>query len=244
MDEQEKLLKMLFEIKMTAKVGRIRGRPPEFYEDECLTTPIAFARINEGFALASHRRQIENREELSPLSPIYINLRGLPKEVYDQIGRALSKIKLPTQPDCCVGIPEAGLQIVEAFSKYSGIPRACEFLQKVQTNGKKEITLGGTLKAIGDITVLLVDDGATSADTAIAAAKAMEDGGFKAMGIATVFDREQGAREKLKSHGLELYTIFTISRILNSGLEEGRLSTEQYARTMDYLGPNKQFLRF
>ena len=240
--EQEHLIDTLFTTEITAPVGKIRFPPPdnkpEYYKVERLTTPIAFAQFIDEFALVGHREEIKRGEELSPLSPIYINLRGLPRGVYNEIGLVLSQIELPTKPDFCVGIPEAGLPIMRAFSKYSGIPPYIDFLQKVQTDeGETKIIVREGIEGRGE-KVLLIDDVVTHADTKLQAARAMKERKFKVIGFAVACDREQGAREQLESLGYGLYAATRIRQILKNGLRTGKggLTRERYEQVMDYLG--------
>jgi orotate phosphoribosyltransferase len=236
--KQQRLIDTLFRTEITAPIGKVRFPPPnnkpEYYKVNRRTAPIAFAQsIDDEFALVGHREEIKRGEELSPLSPIYINLRGLPPEVYDEIGLVLSEIELSTEPDFCIGIPNAGIPIAEAFSEHSGIPIALDFLQKEE----ERIIMREGVEGRGE-KVLLIDDVVTHADTKLHAARAMEERGFKVMGFAVACDREQGAREQLESLGYGLYAATRISQILRYGLRMGKggLNRERYESTRNYLG--------
>ncbi len=239
--EQETLIDMLFTTETIAPVGRIRRLPPdykpEYYKVERPTRPIDFAQSDDEFALVSHREEIKRGEDLSPLSPIYINLRELPREVYDQMGIVLAQIELPVKPDFCVGIPKAGIPIMEAFSKRSEGIAFGDILEKRQTPEGEKIALKGRMTGRGE-KVLLIDDSAAQADIKFEAIEVMESGGFEVVGIAVVVDREQGASDRLRPHGYELSAALTITQILRRGLSTGGggINQERYNKVMHNLG--------
>jgi len=238
--EQEILIDMLFTTEIEAPIGKIRilsDGKPEYYKVTRKTTPIAFAQSDDEFALVNHREQIKREEPLSPLSPIYINLRKLPREVYDQMGIVLARLDLPVRPDFCTGIPEAGIPIMEAFSKHSdGIPFH-DILEKRPVSAGRGIFLREGLSGRQE-KALLLDDLATKADTKLEARGAMISGGFDVVSIAVVVDREQGAREQLRLYGYELIAAVTIRQILQYGLRTGGggIDQERYNGSMHYLG--------
>jgi orotate phosphoribosyltransferase len=79
-------------------------------------------------------------------------------------------------------------------------------------HGKKDVIIG----AVRDVNVLLVEDVTTSGGSAIYGINALRDAGAQADRVVTVVDREQGAGERLKKQGVNLYPLVTISEILQS----------------------------
>ena len=65
--------------------------------------------------------------------------------------------------------------------------------------------------------VVLLEDVCTTGGTLITAAERVRDAGLEIVGVLAVLDREEGGREKLKSAGLELNSIFTRQELLAAG---------------------------
>ncbi len=77
----------------------------------------------------------------------------------------------------------------------------------------------GTMKQLeGDYNqgqrVLLIDDVATTGGSLIEAARILRSSGLEVAEALVVVDREEGAREALRSEGIELYSLTTLKRIL------------------------------
>jgi len=135
-DTQEKLADLLIETKIQAKVRRRCKLPDGTYQfPEVIrnTSPIDFPQDPGEFVLKLHEHNPS-----APLSPIYINLRNLPEEVLDHIGKVLAEIESQETPDFCAGIPNAGIPIAQAYSKFSGI-ELINIFDKVQEKSGRRI---------------------------------------------------------------------------------------------------------
>ena len=70
----------------------------------------------------------------------------------------------------------------------------------------------GGLPANGRVVVM--EDSLTSGGSALRAASAVEAHGASVVGIVTLVDREEGARERIEAEGYELITVFTAAQLL------------------------------
>jgi orotate phosphoribosyltransferase len=102
------------------------------------------------------------------------------------------------------GIPLAVATALAAEKPYA-IIRAAE-----KSHGKKNIIIGN----VADKNVLLIEDVTTSGGSAIYGIETLRAAGAKADRVVTVVDREQGAEEMLKVHGVQLIPLVKVSEIL------------------------------
>ncbi len=221
---QEVLADLLFETEIFAKVGRRISLPEggfKLEKIERLTKPVDFDPQEAEFALKHHEENPHN-----PLSPFLINLRNLPPEVLYLVGKVLSEIKTEGEkPNICAGIPEAGVPLAEAYSRYSNI-EAMNILGKKQTETGRRIVPGE--KAKKRLRVRLIDDVVTKAKTKLEAIKAVEEAGYEVSDIFVLVDREQGGKEQLEKDGYALHAAFTISQLLDYYLGTGKISQEKF----------------
>ena len=69
----------------------------------------------------------------------------------------------------------------------------------------------------------------------IEAIKASESLGFEVVGIALLFDREQGGAEELKKMGYQVYSALKLSDTLDYFLEKGKIGGERFNQIKEYL---------
>lgn len=183
----------------------------------------------------------------APLSPIYINLRTPDNKE--------GPLMLPLVKEIC----EEFFIFIEAvlvvgFDLIAGIPRAGEPFAKVvsRLSRKPLITLGkkveGDRRKIDSVVageyspgqrVLLIDDLVTQADTKKEAIKACEEAGLRVVGIVVLVDREQGGSEELRRMGYGVYSVFTLSELLDFYVSEGSISSETRDRVLRYIVENR-----
>jgi orotate phosphoribosyltransferase len=65
-----------------------------------------------------------------------------------------------------------------------------------------------------DAQVVVLEDSLTSGGSALRAASAIEAHGCTIVGILTLVDREEGARERIEAEGYRLLTVFTAEELL------------------------------
>jgi orotate phosphoribosyltransferase len=230
-ESQERLADLLFETKIQAKVRRRRQLPDEtfeFYEIIRDTSPVGFPQDPGEFVLKLHEQKPE-----APLSPIYVNLRNLPEEVLDQIGKVLAEMGDGEIPDFCAGIPIAGVPIAQVYSKFSGI-ELVDIFEKEQTDSSRRIVPGLATQERGK-RARLIDDLVTKADTKLEAIRATEDLGYEVADIFVLVDREQSGVEQLAKAGYKLYAAFKLSQLLRYYLITGRIDQAQFDQVTSYL---------
>lgn len=239
-ETQEGLANLLFDTKTQAKVGRrreVRDEAGKLLRYELYTvvrdtSPIDFPVNNEEFALKLH----ETRPE-APLSLIYINLRNLPENLYEQIGKVLAEMPSEEKPDFCVGIPTAGTPIAEAYSKFSGVP-VIDIFTKEQTETGRRIVAGEKVEE-RRVKIRLIDDLVTRAHTKLEAIKAAESLGYEVTDILVLVDREQGGKDQLAVAGYKLLAAFPLSQLLNYYKRVGEIDQARYEEVTAYLAANR-----
>lgn len=232
-DAQEKLIDLFFTTKTEAKVGKRETLPDGTYhifKHLRPTAPIDFAQEGE-FALKLH-----DTNPSAPLSPIYINLRELPENVLDQIGKVLSEVTHDEAepPDFVTGIPKAGIALAQAYSRHSGIPFIEVFEKEEHGDGTRKIFSKPGVKGEGK-TLRIVDDLATHGETKIEAGYSAKSSDFRISDILVVVDREQGAGQELAEASLVMLSAFTMDQALKYGVRTGHITEDQYKEIREYL---------
>lgn len=230
---QEKLVQVLFDVRQIAPITRriqLADGTYRFDKIQRLTSPIDFAQEGE-FAIKEHEEHPE-----APLTPLYVNLRNLPPILEDQIGLVLAETINETA-DFCSGIPNAGTPLARAYSKYSGIPEADVF-EKLETPQGRRIIANKGFKASCS-KVRIVDDVAAQGNTKLEAIKAAESLGLTVVDVLVVVDRQQGAIENFAKAGYGIKAAVKLDQILKYGVRTGRISTDQYQQTIDYIQANR-----
>ena len=234
--KQKDLAIALLKTRTEAKVNR-RHRNPignfVFYTITRPTSPIDFPVNDEEFVLKLHEREPE-----APLSPIYINLRGLPGDLLTQVAETIAETLGDARPNFCVGIPEAGTPIAEEFTKSTGIPELRILDKGTSLTGRQIVPAPFSQRGEGR-SILLVDDLVTQADTKLEAAKAVEELGFRVFGVAVLIDREQGGATQLANKGYRLFAALKLTEVLRFYVQFGLITVQRYNQAMSYLAENK-----
>jgi orotate phosphoribosyltransferase len=84
-------------------------------------------------------------------------------------------------------------------------------------------------------TALLIDDLITRADSKIESARVLTENGLRVKDIAVLVDREQGGAQAVGEIGIACHVAFGLKELLSVFLEDKKISTEQYERTVTYL---------
>jgi len=171
-------------------------------------------------------------------SPIYLDLRVIVS--YPQVLRQVSEAMWKAVEGNCsfevtCGVPYTALPIATAMA----LDHDLKMLMR-----RKEVKDYGTKKAIeGHFdkgqTCLMVEDLVTSGMSVLETLDALTAVGLKCTDVVVLIDREQGGRENLKSHGLNLYSALTISEILAILSKHGKLSDEIVKSVKDFIAANK-----
>lgn len=140
-------------------------------------------------------------------SSYYVNLRGLPS--YPGLFRLVvdSMAEMTTKGpalDAFCSVPVSGLTIAAPLALQRGKP----LLYTAQGKQGAGRVLEGTVRP--GWKVMVVDDLATSGNTVLAAARAVEQEGGEVKHAAVVIDRLEGARETLSKKGIALHALMDI----------------------------------
>jgi orotate phosphoribosyltransferase len=110
--------------------------------------------------------------------------------------------------DIIAGVAVGGVPLAVATALAGGKPyaiiRAAE-----KSHGKKDMIIGSVMGK----NVLLIEDVTTSGGSALYGIETLRSAGARADRIVTVVDREQGAREMLKNHDIELIPLVNVSEL-------------------------------
>ena len=68
--------------------------------------------------------------------------------------------------------------------------------------------------------VLVVEDTTTTGNSPLAAVAALREAGAEVVGVATIVDRDTGAREVIEAQGLAYRSLFSLGDILGTGWQE------------------------
>jgi len=149
------------------------------------------------------------------VSSVYVDLRKLPSHPaeFKEVVRSLAGLAEHFSADYVCGIAVGGLPLATALAYELGKP-----LIYVRRERKDH----GTMKQLeGDYSrgarVLLVDDVATTGGTLSEATRVLRSEGLEVEAALVVVDREEGAREALRSLGVELLSLTTLRRLLEVG---------------------------
>jgi orotate phosphoribosyltransferase len=181
-------------------------------------------------------------------SPVYVNLRLLSShpralwrtaKVMWEMVRTLQAMArphiLPFQRVC--GIPFGGLQLALAFSLVSKMPLV--FIHPAKGKDAPEPFLEGIYQP-GE-TVLLIDDLVTSGTNIIDTAAWLHiNAGLRVRDVVVLVDRGEGAKERLHHYGLNLIPILTLEQILNYLMAAGKIESEWYRKSIDYIHRRRQ----
>jgi len=171
-------------------------------------------------------------------SPIYLDLRVIVSypDVLRQVSEAMWKaVEGNAKFDVTCGVPYTALPIATAMALDHGL----KMLMR-----RKEVKEYGTKKAIeGHFepgqTCLMVDDLVTSGMSVLETLDALNAVKLVCTDVVVLIDREQGGKENLKSHGLNLYSALTISEILSILSKHGKLTDEVVKSVHDFIAANK-----
>lgn len=232
---QQELADLLLNTQISAKViKRLQREDGSYYLQETsrLTSPIDFARGEGEFALKIHEVKPE-----APLSPFYVNLRNLPKEVLEKVAEVLAEVKLDTPQDFCSGVPKAAVVIAQKFSQVSGIP-FMDVFNKEGLNTHRSIVIKEGVQPKKDTRLLVIDDVIAHGKSKLEALAAAKEVGFY-VNMLVLIDREQGGIEQIEKEGCRVYPAMKLTDIFNYYLEKNMISKKQYAETLKYLSESR-----
>ncbi|XP_066253083.1 uridine 5'-monophosphate synthase-like [Euwallacea similis] len=183
------------------------------------------------------------------LTPVYFDLRvivsypSLMNDVSILLGQLIQEIvkeneckthlSSPGRNLIC-GVPITAIPITSLASVHIKIPMILK--RKVaKSYGTRELIEGVWNK--GD-TCVLVDDVIMFGDSILDTVKDLVDAGIKCSQAVVICDREQGAVEKLARKGIQVYSLLTLTQILEYLKEDNYVSQESCDMVRGYLAAN------
>jgi orotate phosphoribosyltransferase/uridine monophosphate synthetase len=177
-------------------------------------------------------------------SPVYVNLRLLisnptalwrsAQVILDEI-IALQSMREPRVApfDLVAGVPFGGLHLATAYSLTAKAPMI--YLHP------REDGAGNDIEGIysPNQTALIMDDLITGGGSILETVLTLEEAGIRVRDAVVLMDRQQGGRERLRQFGINLVSILTLEVVLNYLMSSGKISEEQYRRSIEYLKANR-----
>jgi orotate phosphoribosyltransferase len=111
--------------------------------------------------------------------------------------------------DIIAGVAVGGVPLATAVSVVSKKPYAI-IRSSEKGHGKKDLIIGN----VHGKNVLLIEDVTTSGGSALYGIEVLRSAGARADRVVTVVDREQGAGQMLKEHGVEIIPLVRVSELL------------------------------
>lgn len=179
----------------------------------------------------------------APLSPVYIDLRMLRRDVPTKQKAVVTYAELVRQLDfdLLADVPTAATPVVSSLSDKLEIgmitPRT-----DAKAHGTGTKIDGLTVEDKGK-TALLVDDLITTAASKLEAVRILRSEGIVVRDVLVLIDREQGGKEALAKEGLTLHAAFTMKQMLDFYLRVGTITKEVYDDTLFRLAALNKFLK-
>ncbi len=198
--------------------------------------------LERGFKLKLHEKNPD-----APLSPFFLNLRTLdnpnPGPLTDDIvglaARCMRRVQIAKKLrfNAVAGVPRAGDPFATKLAHYTGT--ACVVLEKHEHDGERSVAALKEKVPEWIRKVAVVDDLVTKADSKLEAIKVLRDQNLEVLDVIVLVDREQGGGKELSEWNCNLYSVFTITELLDLYLESGKISHPFWSRAQEYLVHNK-----
>jgi len=195
----------------------------------------------EGFKLKLHEKEPD-----APLSPIYLNIRGvghkdgtLLPEDFDLIAALLGNLidAFCREYEYLAGIPVAGEPIADALMrKYSSMQSNVRQLHFRKQENQSERRIGEIQEDVeADRRIVLVDHLITKADTKLEAISVCEAFPLEVEAVVVLVDRQQGGISQIESAGHEIVAALKLSELLSYYVETARIDQAKADEVEQYL---------
>lgn len=174
-------------------------------------------------------------------SPVYINprrlvsrpevMRRIANIIQEETTSGMARRRPRVQPfDLVAGVPFGGLHLAGAYSVIHGVP-----LVYPRFDGKAgdSYHIEGAWKEGQQ--VLIIDDLVTGGRSISQTADLLREAGLETADALVLVDREQGAGERLRQHGIHLHSILPLRVMLNYLVESHLIHRAEWERAMAYL---------
>lgn len=166
-------------------------------------------------------------------SPIYLDLRRMASrpELLQLATNAYLGLLRPLTYDCLAAVPYAALTIGTAVALASGKPLIYP-RKEAKGYGSGQMVEG--VFSPGDQAVV-IEDLVTSGGSVLQAIETLEAAGLAVRDVVVLIDRQQGGPHNLAAAGYRLHAALTMSEIVETLRQAGRISAEQATVVKDYL---------
>jgi uridine monophosphate synthetase len=149
-----------------------------------------------------------------------------------EIGEQLWQHVQQKSPDLLCGVPYTALPIATTISVAHTIPMVMV---------RKEPKAYGTKKQVEGVfnagqTCFIIEDLVTTGGSVLKAAAILEETGLVVNDVAVVIDRQQGGKENLAAKGYQLHALMSISELLKTLQDAGKLSLAEKEKAQEFLG--------
>ena len=167
------------------------------------------------------------------VSPVYIDLRRLVSYpgLLSQVAEAYLPVLRQLTFDRLAAIPYAAMPIATAIGLQGGWPMVYP---------RKEVKDYGTHAEVEGLyrpgeRVAIIDDLATTGGSKFEAIEKLVVAGLEVTDVVVLIDRQSGAKEALTQAGYHLHAVFTLTSLLDTWEQAGRVPGEQIAAVREFL---------
>lgn len=129
------------------------------------------------------------------------------------------------------GVPYTALPLATIVSVQQNIPMLVR-RKEAKAYGTKKLIEG--IYSAGD-TCLIVEDVVTSGSSVLDTVRDLSSEGIQVTDAVVVVDREQGGARNIAECSVKMHSLFTLSFLLNTLLEAGKISSETVNSVAKYI---------
>ncbi|HRX05063.1 MAG TPA: orotidine-5'-phosphate decarboxylase, partial [Anaerolineae bacterium] len=166
-------------------------------------------------------------------SPVYLDLRRIAGDpaLLRQVAASYAALLKPLQFDRLAAVPYAALTIGTAIALATDRPLIYP-RKEAKSYGTGQLVEGPF--APGE-RVAVIEDLVTSGGSVLRAVETLRNAGLQVTDVVVLIDREQGGPQNVAAAGCQLHAALTMTQVVATLTEAGRLSAEQAAVVTTYL---------
>ena len=171
-------------------------------------------------------------------SPVYLDLRRIAGDpaLLRQVASAYAALLEPLQFDRLAAVPYAALTIGTAVALATDRPLIYP-RKEAKSYGTGQLVEGPF--APGE-RVAVIEDLVTSGGSVLRAVETLRNADLQVTDVVVLIDREQGGPQNVAAAGCQLHAALTMTQVVATLTEAGRLSAEQAAVVKTYLTQSKE----